>query len=520
MKPGGLGGKRLCPRGVVLKPPGYMPKEPFIKLACTYIIKDNMPERYPLIEEIHMAPEATWCFGAFALEPFSFFLDSGMDPQKLGRYSFMGSDPFLVIKSRGDEITLIKDGAEERKKGNPVDTLGELLETYRLDSGGYPVPFAGGAVGYFSYDLCHFIERLPATAVDDLNLPECYLGFYDAVVAFDHLKNKTYLVATGFPETDGEKRRRRAEARLNEIRNKVLLAPPPGNIAGSSVKKGILLKANFSHEGYLAAVARAREYICAGDIFQVNLSQRFETDLAVHPYELYRRLRKINPAPFANYFNFDGVVIAGSSPERFLKVKGDWVETRPIKGTRPRGKTPEEDRTLAESLLKSVKDRAENTMIVDLERNDIGRVCRYGTVKVTELAILETYPTVFHLTSTVVGQLREGGSRIDLLKATFPGGSITGAPKVRAMEIIDELEPTRRSVYTGSLGYLSFNGDMDLDIVIRTIIIKDNRAYFQVGGAIVYDSEPEAEYIETLDKGKALIEALNLSPEGNVEIIT
>ena len=232
------------------------------------------------------------------------------------------------------------------------------------------------------------------------------------------------------------------------------------------------------------------------------------------PYELYRRLRQINPAPFANYFNFDGVSIVGASPERFLKVRGDRVETRPIKGTRPRGKTPEEDKALAESLLKSVKDRAENIMIVDLERNDIGRVCRYGTVKVTELAILETYPTVFHLTSTVVGQLREGKNLIDLLKATFPGGSITGAPKVRAMEIIDELEPTRRSVYTGSLGYLSFSGDMDLDIVIRTIIVKDGKAYFQVGGAIVYDSEPEAEYIETLDKGRALIQALDLSGGG------
>ncbi len=236
------------------------------------------------------------------------------------------------------------------------------------------------------------------------------------------------------------------------------------------------------------------------------------------PYELYKRLRRINPAPFANYFNFDDVSIVGASPERFLKLRGDRVETRPIKGTKPRGKTPAEDKALGESLLQSVKDRAENIMIVDLERNDIGRVCRYGTVKVTELAILETYPTVFHLTSTVVGQLEEGKDRIDLLKATFPGGSITGAPKVRAMEIIDELEPTRRSVYTGSLGYLSFNGDMDLNIVIRTIVIKNGRAYFQVGGAIVYDSEPESEYIETLDKGRALMKALNLVPPDNVEL--
>jgi para-aminobenzoate synthetase component 1 len=477
-----------------------------------------MKGRYPLVEEIYMAPDAAWCFEALAARPFSFFLDSGMDPAKLGRYSFMGSDPFLVLRSRGDRVSLIKDGVEEIRRGSPFDVLGELLKVYTLDDSGTGLPFTGGAVGYFSYDLCHFIERLPARAVDDLDLPECYLGFYDAAVAFDHLKNRVYLVSSGFPELEEEKRLRRAEERLQELRSRVMLAAPPAALAPSAPAKGNSLKANFTHEGYLEAVAKAREFICAGDIFQVNLSQRFETDLPTPPYGLYKRLRQINPAPFANYFNFDGVSIVGASPERFLKVRGDRVETRPIKGTKPRGKTPAEDKALAESLLGSIKDRAENIMIVDLERNDIGRVCRYGTVKVTELAILETYPTVFHLTSTVVGQLCEGKDRVDLLKATFPGGSITGAPKVRAMEIIDELEPTRRSVYTGSLGYLGFNGDLDLDIVIRTIIIKDGQAYFQVGGAIVYDSEPESEYIETLDKGRALMRALDLTPPDNVEL--
>ena len=479
-----------------------------------------MPARYPLVEEIHMAPDAAWCFEAFAPRPFSFWLDSRMDPQKLGRYSFMGSDPFLVMKSRGDEITLIKDGVGKKRRGNPFDVVGELLKTYSLDRIQLPVPFTGGVVGYFSYDLCHFIEKLPTKAVDDLNLPECYLCFYDAIVAYDHQENKTYLISTGFPEVEEGKRQSHAVARLNELRNMVVLAPPPSAVKEAAAGKDMTLKGNFSHAGYLEAVVKAREYICAGDIFQVNLSQRLEVEIDTTPYELYQRLRKINPAPFASYFNFDGVSIVGASPERFLKIRGDWVETRPIKGTKPRGKTPAEDKALAESLVKSVKDRAENIMIVDLERNDIGRVCRYGTVRVTELAILETYPTVFHLTSTVVGQLQAGKSIIDLLKATFPGGSITGAPKVRAMEIIDELEPTRRSVYTGSLGYIGFNGDMDLDIVIRTIVIKDGKAYFQVGGAIVYDSEPEAEYIETLDKGKALIQALNLSREGDTEIIS
>ena len=474
-------------------------------------------KRYPLVEEIQTPLTASQCFEVFREQPFSFFLDSGMDPDKLGRYSFMGSDPFLVLRSRGEQISLIREGVEEVRWGNPFDVLGELLEVYSVEGSPAPIPLVGGAVGYFSYDLCHFIERLPTTAIDDLHLPECYLAFYDAVVAFDHRERKVYLATTGFPELEEGKRIKRAEERLKEVKGRILHSPPVPVAEMSPAGEDIVLKSNFSREEYLTAVATAREYICAGDIFQVNLSQRFEADLPVPPYQLYQRLRRINPAPFANYFNFDGVGIVGASPERFLKVTGDRVETRPIKGTRPRGKTPQEDKALAQELLSSVKDNAENIMIVDLERNDIGRVCRYGTVRVTERAILETYPTVFHLTSTVVGRLCQGKSRIDLLKATFPGGSITGAPKVRAMEIIDELEPTRRSVYTGSLGYLSFSGDMDIDIVIRTMLIKGGRAYFQVGGGIVYDSEPEAEYVETLDKGRALMQALNPSAEVAVE---
>ncbi|MFC1918020.1 aminodeoxychorismate synthase component I [Chloroflexota bacterium] len=474
-------------------------------------------KRLPLVEEITFPSSAADLFRLFHAHPFSFFLDSGMDVKRLGRYSFLGSDPFLVLRSRGDTVSLIQDGKEEIKKGNPFDILQELLQVYALDNESSVVPFVGGVVGYFSYDLCHFIERLPATASDDLQLPECYLAFYDAAIVFDHLKDKTYLVANGFPELDEERRKRRARERLEELKNQLRdftpLTVPDRNVAG----RDIVLRSNFSHKDYLGAVAKAREYICAGDIFQVNLSQRFEAILDITPYELYRRLRGINPAPFANYFNFDGVSIVGASPERFLKVAGGRVETRPIKGTRPRGKTPQEDAHNARQLLSSLKDRAENVMIVDLERNDIGRVCRYGTVKVTELAILEAFPTVFHLTSTVVGQLDKGKNRIDLLKATFPGGSITGAPKVRAMEIIDELEPTRRSVYTGSLGYLSFDGSMDLNIVIRTFIVKGNRVYFQVGGGIVYDSEPEAEYRETLDKARAMIRALGLSDDVDVE---
>ncbi len=494
--------------------------------------------RYPLVEEVFTPLSAPELFELIKDNPYSFFLESGMDPQRLGRYSFLGSEPFLIMSSRGSEITLVRGQEVEVQHGNPFDAMGKLLEIYKLNRCPAPVPFLGGAVGYFSYDLCHFIEHLPSATIDDLKLPESYFAFYDAIMAFDHLEKKAYLAATGFPETEEGQRLRRARMRLEELKDwlcsshsVIAVSRSPEQSEGEvrqsrdrdcfiavaprndMQNKEITLKSNFTPDEYMKAVSRVREYIAAGDVFQVNLSQRFEADLEISPYELYRRLREINPAPFASHLNFPGVAIVSASPERFLKVQGDRVETRPIKGTRPRGGDPAEDEQLAHELTHSVKDRAENIMIVDLERNDLGRVCRYGTVKVTELAILETFPTVFHLTSTVVGKLRRGKSNIDLLKAAFPGGSITGAPKVRAMEIIDELEPTKRSVYTGSLGYLSFNGDMDINIVIRTFLIKEGKAYFQVGGGIIYDSDSEAEYKETLDKAKALMQALQLAPE-------
>jgi para-aminobenzoate synthetase component 1 len=494
--------------------------------------------RYPLIEEVFTPLTAPELFELIKDRPYSFFLDSGMDPQRLGRYSFLGSEPFLVMNNRGSEINLIRGQEHEVQHGNPFDTIGKLLEVYKLDHCSAPVPFLGGAVGYFSYDLCHFIERLPSTTIDDLKLPESYFAFYDVIMAFDHLEGNVYLVATGFPEMEEGQRLRRARMRLEELKDwlcpshsVIAVSRSPEQNEGKAKQscdrdcfvataprndrqgKEIMLKSNFTPEEYSKAVNRVREYIAAGDVFQVNLSQRFEADLKIPPYELYKRLRTVNPAPFASYLNFPGVAIVSASPERFLKVQSDLVETRPIKGTRPRGRDPVEDERLAHELIHSTKDRAENVMIVDLERNDLGRVCHYGTVKVTELAILETFPTVFHLTSTIMGRLRRGKSNIDLLKATFPGGSITGAPKVRAMEIIDELEPTKRSVYTGSIGYLSFNEDMDINIVIRTFLIKEGKAYFQVGGGIIYDSDPEAEYMETLDKARALILALQLAPE-------
>ena len=450
-------------------------------------------------------------FRLFLDSRYSFFLESGGSVGDFSRYSFMGSEPFLVLKSKGEQIEIFEGGQSQRFWGDPFDVLKRLISRYRLASSGYS-PFLGGAVGYFGYDLCHFVEKLPRKSVDDLELPDCYLGFYDLVLSFDHLTGRLLISSSGFPEKEPAKRRRRAELRLAEaldILKKV-------SREDFSVRKEYNIpeiSSNFSRSAYLNAVEKAREYIRAGDIFQVNLSQRFSCSQMVSPFIIYEHLHRINPAPFASFLNFPEVTIVSASPERFLRISGKKVQTRPIKGTRPRGGDNLEDRRLARELLESEKDRAELIMIVDLERNDLGRVCEYGSVKVPELITLETHPTVFHLVSTVEGVLKEDRDHIDCLKACFPGGSITGAPKIRAMEIIDELEPNQRGVYTGSIGYIGFNGETDLNIVIRTMVIARGKIYFHAGGGIVADSDPEIEYEETLHKARALIEALTLGKE-------
>jgi len=468
-------------------------------------------QQLAIIEELKTELSVLDLFGLFRDCPFSFFLDSSMNNRELGRYSFMGGAPFLLLHSHADEVTVTAGNLSYKIKGSPFDILDRFLKQYQVSCSMPSIPLTGGAVGYFSYDLNHFIEHLPGATVDNLHFPESCFGFYDMVVVLDNIEGKTYIVSTGFPEMRERQRIDRAAARIKEIKSKLVKIKCVNHDISSRqrVSEQVEIRSNFTRQGYIDTIAKARQYIIAGDIFEVNISQRFETRILIPPYELYERLRKINPSPFACYLDFGEVQIISASPERFLCVREDRVETRPIKGTRPRGTTPFEDRALANELLNSVKDRAENIMIVDLVRNDLGRVCSYGTVKVAELAALETYPTVFHLTSAVVGNLRKGISAIDVVKAAFPGGSITGAPKIRAMEIIGELEPTRRSIYTGSIGYISFSGNMDLNIAIRTILVHDQRACFQVGGAVVYDSNPECEYQETLHKAKALLDALN-----------
>lgn len=427
--------------------------------------------------------------------PNSFFLDSALLRKGLSRYSFLGWKPFLVIKTKGNEITLRDSSGAVQKQGNPFEELRHLLKAFQVEEMDTGIPFIGGAVGYLAYDLCHFIEHLPSSTLNDIEFPEMYFGFYDSVVAYDHSEKRCFLVGRNLDEVSKERTLR-------------LLHKSSFGTAISKKTKGRSLKGNFSKERYLESVRRAKEYISQGDIYQINLSQRFETEIDSTAQELYLRLRKISPAPFSSCICFDDKAIVSSSPERFLRLSSGRVQTRPIKGTRPRGHNPETDHSLMQELLHSPKDNAELTMIVDLERNDLGRVCNYGSIRVVEKKVLEAYPTVFHLVATVEGDLHPRYDPIDLLKATFPGGSVTGVPKIRAMEIIDELEPTRRSVYTGALGYIGFNGDMDLSIAIRTFLVRGSTVFFQVGGGIVADSDPEEEYNETMHKARALIDSL------------
>jgi para-aminobenzoate synthetase component 1 len=444
-----------------------------------------------------------------ALKEPSFWLDSALGHARYGRYSFLGWDPFLVLESKGRTVRITREGRTQEFSANPFEVLKELLNAYRLPHQEGLPPFFAGAVGYFGYDLCHHIERLPRTALDDLGIPDLWLGFYDRVLVYDRGRRELAVFSSGLPAESGAARARRARERLAEARE--LLAVPAPEVEESSAASGepITISSNFTPEEYVRAVARAREYIFAGDIFQVNLSQRFEAPLVSDPLALYLRLRRINPAPFAAYLRLPGMVVASSSPERFLCLRGRRVETRPIKGTRPRSRDPVSDRALKRELWYSEKDRAELAMIVDLERNDLGRVCEIGSVKVHRLYCLETYATVFHLVATVVGILAPGRDFVDCLVASFPGGSITGAPKIRAMEIIDELETVCRGVYTGSIGYISFSGQSaDLNIAIRTIVVRGGRVYFSAGGGIVADSVPELEYEETIAKARALMAAV------------
>jgi para-aminobenzoate synthetase component 1 len=482
----------------------------------------------PLVERLEPVPDPADVAAAFLDLPYPIFLDSATglaagEPHHLGRHSFISADPVLVVRSKGLLTEVLERGRRRRAEGDALGVVREALRDWAAPAlPGLP-PFQGGAAGYIGYDYGAVLERVPPTRYDDLAVPDVVVGLYDWVLAWDHARREAWLVSTGLGPggSPSESRARDRAAQVRERLSRPGRAAPgaspadPGDAVAPSYPVSALeappegLRSTFTHRGYLDAVARVREYIVAGDIFQANLSQRLQAPLREAPFDLYRRLRRRNPAPFAAYFDCGDLTVLSASPERFLRLdERGSVETRPIKGTRPRGLGPMHDAALGRALAESEKDRAENVMIVDLLRNDLSRVCRPGSVRVPELFALEHHPTVHHLVSTVVGELTPGADAVDLVRATFPGGSITGAPKVRAMEIIAELEPTRRGAYCGSVGYLSRTGAMDTSIVIRTFVRVGHQVYFQAGGGIVADSDPELEYRETLDKARGLIAAL------------
>ena len=466
----------------------------------------------PLIAEITPRCDPVDVFLRLRDLPHCIFLDSVTQDPPLGRYSFVAADPFEYIEldaGCSDQLmqltTAITRWKSLRVKGMP--------------------PFSGGAAGLLSYELSRWFERVPSARFDEFHVPAIAIGLYDCVVAFDHLTNEAWIVSTGFPETKEASRLDRAHQRMAELQEQLMkphvpmFDSPLKNQRNDAIRSNQMapqyatsrhpdVTSSFDSRGFCGAVQRAIDYIYAGDLFQVNLSHRLLHPQREDSVQLYLRLREKNPAPFAGFFDTGRFQIVSASPERFLSVNDGYVEARPIKGTRRRTARPEADLYSADELQASEKDRAENVMIVDLLRNDMSRVCRADSIHVTQLCRLENYQYVQHLVSAIVGQLDVHHTPVDLIRAAFPGGSITGAPKVRAMEIISELEPTARGAYCGCLGYIGFDGSMDLSILIRTITAGGGWWQFPVGGGIVAQSNPVAEYEETWDKAEGLLRAL------------
>lgn len=423
-----------------------------------------------------------------------------------GRYSIVGLDPIAIIQGKDNALHIFENEKETIKEGNPLQLMQQYMEKWHTDyNPDYP-PFQGGAIGYFSYDCIRYIEKIPALAKDDINIPDVFFLLFDDVFVYDH-KEKVLWITTHYIED-----KQAAENRLNILKEKWMSEVPDVTIpfvSAESYKEDV----SFTEETFMGAVQHIQEYIGAGDVFQVNLSTRQEKTLQTHPLEIYTKLREINPSPYMGYLELGNFQIVSGSPELLIKKQGSEVSTRPIAGTRSRGKDEQEDEQLAEELIENEKERAEHVMLVDLERNDLGRVCEYGTVEVDEFMVIEKYSHVMHIVSNVRGELQEGKDAFDVTRAVFPGGTITGAPKIRTMEIIEELEPVRRGIYTGSIGWIGYSGDMELNIVIRTLLAKDGQAYVQAGAGIVIDSNPQNEYKESLKKAIALWRAKESSEE-------
>ncbi len=462
----------------------------------------------PLVAELPRDLSAVAAFQRLAHLPHVVFFDSAAEFGRLGRYSFLAADPFEWVEANATD-------------GDPLGRISDHCKNFVAETNPNLPPFQGGLAGLFGYELGRSLEELPKPRATDFPIPVLALGFYDVVFAFDHQENQTWLISQGFPEYEPIARRQRAEQRLAYF-GEILSGQPPTVRQSQTVKipsaslapqfdVGLSdVTSNMSSADYQKMVRRAVEYIHAGDVFQVNLAQRLLCTAKSDPVSLYVKLREKNPAPYAGFLNLGDWQICSSSPECFLQIRDSAVETRPIKGTRGRSLSPEADLFVGDELQLSEKDRAENVMIVDLMRNDFSRVCTSESIEVAELCKIETYAHVKHLVSAVRGTLRDGATPFDLLRACFPGGSITGAPKIRAMEIIAELEPTARGAYCGSLAYIGFDGQMDSSILIRTITAGGGWWQMPVGGGIVAQSEPLDEYRETWHKARGLLHALDL----------
>ncbi len=448
----------------------------------------------------------------FKDKPHVFLLETGISNQSTGRFSFLGFDPFEIFQGGG------KNCLEDLKK--------KSLRYKDFSFQNYSTPLGSGIVGYLSYDLGLGWENIPRYPMDvcsskgskeDLCLPDSFFGFYDCILTIDHVLKKLIVSSSGLPEKNPSARRKRAAVRLSEITKRLQSFEPEFKMVPRTARQVLkdhghlkCIKSNFTKQEYLQAVRKILEHIRRGDVYQVNLSQRFDlpAPAGILPTDLYGKLSSLSAVNFGGYFDCGDFQIISNSPERFIKLENNRISTRPMKGTRSRGTTLGEDRKKRRQLLRSAKDKAELLMITDLERNDLGKVCEYGTVKVKQMRAIENYQTVFQATSTIEGILKKDHDAFDVLRACFPGGSVTGCPKIRAMQVIEALEPTRRGIYTGALGYMSFSGDMDFNVLIRTLIRAHKKIYFQTGGGIVADSIPEEEYGETLIKARALRLAL------------
>jgi anthranilate synthase component 1 len=456
-------------------------------------------------------------------EPDAFLLESVEGGEKIGRYTFLGVRPFLRLESRGAEITIARGHKIERRTGNIFDVIKELLLQHRPAAMEGLPPFTAGAVGYCSYDIVRQLENIGEHATDDLDVPDCVLMFFDRVLAFDHLRHQIHIVASADVTRAAPKvAYKRAVKDIRRIEKKLAAGWKPAYWRKAATKSKLKVKARTPKAKFLKSVERAKEYIAAGDIFQVVLSQRWDFEPGVAPFDLYRALRAVNPSPYMFFLRLGagknggradsgGMHVLGSSPEMLVRAAGRKLEYRPIAGTHPRGRDEAEDAALEKKMLADEKERAEHVMLVDLGRNDLGRVSEYGSVKVRDLMYVERYSHVMHLVSALEGRLRPELGVMDAFAACFPAGTLSGAPKVRAMQIIEELEPTRRGVYGGAVLYADFAGNLDSCIAIRTMVMKGKQAYLQAGAGIVADSDPQREFEESENKARAVLKAVELA---------